>query len=152
MTDKKNHIEKRITLNSIEKKEVFKVSEGYFDDLPTRIQNRAIAMEHKSSPGYLISRSLKYALPVIAIIIMSIYFGNRFNENNLDVQALLDEVPTSELIAYLSDSDLSTDEILTMIDIDELDIDGMMDEDIGLLNDVDLDEVLDEYPDYETDL
>lgn len=151
MTDKKNHIDKRITLDAIEKKDVFKVNQAYFDDLPTRIQNKVIATEHKSSPGYILSRSLKFALPVIALVIMSIYFGNRFNTADLDVQAMIDEISTEELVAYLSESELSTDEIIALIDVDELDIDGMLSEDIILFDDLELDAVLDELPDYETE-
>lgn len=151
MTDNKDHIEKRINLDSLEKKQVFEVSSGYFDDLPSRIQNRVIATEHRSSPGFILSRSLKFALPVIALIIMSIYFGIRFENSRLDVQALIDEVSTEQLVAYLNDSDLSTDEILALIDIDELDIDGMMDEEIGLLNEIELESVLEDYQDFETD-
>ena len=149
MTNKNNHIEKRLTLDSIEKKEVFKVSEGYFDNLPTRIQNRVIEREYKSRPAYIFSKSLKFALPVIALIIMSIYFGNRYNDSGLDVQAMIDEVSTEQLVAYLSESELSTDEILALIDVEELDIDGMLNEDIDLLNDIELNDVLEEYPDYE---
>ena len=151
MTDKKNHIEKRITLDSIEKKAVYNIRNGYFDELPTRIQNRVISTEHRNSPGFILSLSLKYALPVIALIIMSIYFVNRFENAELDVQALIDEVTTEQLVAYLNDSDISTDEILGLIDIDELDIDGMMDEEIGLLNEIELDAVLEDYQDFETD-
>lgn len=151
MTDKNDHIKKPITLDDIEKKGVFEVNEAYFDNLPSKIQDRVIDLQRKQQPAYIMSRSLKLALPIIALIIMSVYFGNWFSQSDIDVQAMIDEVSTEELVAYLNDSELSTDEILALIDIDELDIDGMLDEDIEFLDDTEFEDILDEYPEYETD-
>ena len=147
-----NHNKKRLTLDSIEKKAVYEVNKNYFDELPTRIQNRVISHEKQSSPGYILSKSLKYALPVVAIVIMAIYFGNRFNASEIDVQALIDEVSTEELVAYLSESELTTDDIIALIDVEELDVDGMFNEDISLLDESEFDAVLDEFEDLETEL
>ena len=152
MTDKKEHIEKRITLDKIDSKPVFKVSEHYFDKLPTRIQDRVIQYDQKRSPGYILSISLKLALPVIALIIMTVYLGLRFNQADITIEAMIDEVSTEELITYLNDSELSTEELLSLIDINELDIDGMLNENIEFLNEDDLEDLINEYPDYESDI
>lgn len=151
MTERKDHISKRINLDSLEKKNVYEVKQSYFDELPTRIQDRVIAKEKKSNPVYLLTSSLKFALPVIALIMMAVYFGNRYNAQEVDVLALIDEVSTEELVAYLNSSDLGTDEIIALIDVEELDIDGMLNEDIILLDDIEFDAVLEDYPDLETD-
>jgi type II secretory pathway component PulM len=82
---------------------------------------------------------------------MTIYFGARFNASEFDVQAMIDEISTEELVAYLNESELETDEIIALIDLEELDIDGMINEDISLLDDLELDAVLEEYPEFETD-
>ena len=151
MTERKDHISKRINLDSLKKKNVYEVKQSYFDELPTRIQDRVIAKEKKSNPVYLLTSSLKFALPVIALIMMAVYFGNRYNAQEVDVLALIDEVSTEELVAYLNSSDLGTDEIIALIDVEELDIDGMLNEDIILLDDIEFDAVLEDYPDLETD-
>ena len=151
MTEKNNHIE-NTRLDKIEKKAIYSVNETYFDNLPTRIQERVIELERQKQPAFVMSRALKFALPVIAIVIMSIYFGIRFENAPVDVQAMIDEVATEELVAYLNDSELSTEEILSLIDISELDIDGMYNEDIEFVEDTDLDEFMDMYPEFENDI
>lgn len=152
MTEKKNHIKKRINIEDIPKKNIYSVSDGYFDKLPTRVQERVVQVKKQSAPSYIFSLGLRIALPVLALILMVAYFGNRINNNDLDYEALLDDIPTEELISFISESDLSTDELLSMIDINELDVDGMVDEEIELFNDSDLDALLEEYPELETDI
>ena len=53
------------------------------------------------------------------------------------------------LSVYLAESDITTDELLSLIDIEELDIDGMVDEEVMLLNDDELDYIMDEYAEFE---
>lgn len=152
MTPKEDNIENRANLENIPKKNIYSVSDGYFDKLPTRIQERVVLNSKQSSPGYILSLGLRIALPVIALIVMIAYFGNRINNNDLNYEAMLDDIPTEELISFINESDLSTDELLSMIDINELDVDGMVEEDIELFNDSELDALLEAFPDLETDI
>ena len=83
---------------------------------------------------------------------MVTYFGVRINNNNIDVQAMLEDIPTEELVLFLAESDISTEEILSMVDLNEFDIDGMIEEEIQLLDDNEWDDLLEEYPDYEDEI
>lgn len=152
MTNRKEHIKKPISLKDLPGKKIYTVSDDYFDKLPTRIQERIIETKKQTAPSQVINWSLRLALPVLALVIMVVYFANRYQNNELDIQALLDEIPTETLITYLDESDLSTDELLSLIDVEELDIDGLMADDVQLFNDDELDVILDEFPEFENEM
>ena len=65
---------------------------------------------------------------------------------------MLDDIPTEDLISYIQESDITTDELLSLIDIEELDIDGMVEEEIQLFNDDDLDDLMEVYPELENEI
>ena len=152
MKQDNKHIDKRLDLEKLARKSIFSVSDNYFESLPTRIQDKVVDLERKNQPSFRLTRAVKFALPVIAFIIMSIYFGLRIDNSDVDVQAMIDQVSTDELVAYLNDSELSTDEILSIIDLNELDIDGMLDEDIIFLDDSDFEEILEDYQEFENEI
>ena len=152
MKDKYNHIKPNIKLDELPKKQVYSVPEDYFKELPGIIQARAIKPENIRTPVIIWSSALRYALPVIALVMMLVYFGTRLKNNDIDVQAMIGDIPTEELVLYLTESEITTDELLSLIDLNELDIDGMVDENIELLNDSEWDELIEEYPDYENDI
>ena len=149
--EKKDHIEKRITLDSLKKKNIYSVSDDYFRKLPTQIQERVVESDKTGSRQHVISLSLRFALPLLALVLMVTYFGMRINNDDINVQALLDDIPTEELITYISESDLSTDQLLSMIDMDELDVDGLVEENV-LFDDDELDLIMDEFPGIENDI
>ena len=152
MKEKHNHNKPIIKLDELPKKQVYSVPDDYFKELPSIIQARAVEQEPTKTPAILWSSALRYALPVIALIMMLVYFGTRLNNNDIDIQAMLDDIPTEELVSYLTESEITTEELLSLIDVNELDVDGMVDEDIELLNDSEWDEIMEEYPEYENDI
>lgn len=152
MTKNINHSPKRVSLDNLPRKSIYSVSDDYFDKLPTRIQEQVTTRNKQSAPAYIWSISMKLALPLIALVIMVVYFGSRITNNELDIQAMLDEIPTEELVNYLNESEISTDELLSLIDIEELDIDGMMEENVMLFNDEELDIILNEFPELESEI
>ena len=152
MKDKYNHIKPNIKLDELPKKQVYSVPDDYFKELPSIIQARVVKPEHIKSPVILWSSALRYALPVLALVMMLVYFGAKLKNDNIDVQAMISEISTEELVLYLTESEITTDELLSLIDINELDIDGLVDENIELLNDSEWDELIEEYPDYENDI
>ena len=146
MKNKNNHID----LDKLPKKQLYSVPDGYFDELPTIIQNRVTSKRDiEDSPSFALTPVVKFALPVLTLIMMLIYFGIRFNNQDFDVEAMIAEIPTEELVNYLAESDISTDELLSLIDIEELDVDGMIEEDTELLSDDELDYILEEYSEFE---
>ncbi len=152
MKGKHDHIKTNIKLDELPKKQLYSVPDDYFKELPSIIQARAVKPEQAQTPALIWSSALRYALPVIALVMMLVYFGVRINNDDIDVQAMIDEIPTEELISYITESEITTDELLSLIDLNELDVDGMVDENIKLLNDNEWDELIEEYPDYETDI
>jgi len=152
MKEKHNHIKPLIKLDELPKKQVYSVPNDYFKELPGIIQSRVVKPEQERTPVFILSSALRYALPVLALVMMLVYFGVRLNNNDIDVQAMIDEISTEELVSYLTESEITTDELLSLIDINELDVDGMVDENIELLNDSEWDEILEEYPEYENEI
>lgn len=152
MKGKHDHSKTIIKLDELPKKQLYSVPDDYFKELPSIIQARAVKPEQTQTPALIWSSALRYALPVIALVMMLVYFGVRINNDDIDVQAMIDEIPTEELIRYITESEITTDELLSLIDLNELDVDGMVDENIELLNDNEWDDLIEEYSDYETDI
>ena len=152
MKEKSDHIKPNINLDELPKKQLYSVPDDYFKELPSIIQARVVKPEQTRTPALNWSSALRYALPVIALVMMLVYFGVRINNDEIDVQAMIDEIPTEELISYITESEITTDELLSLIDLNELDVDGMVDENIELLNDNEWDDLLEEYPEYENDI
>ena len=98
-------------LDEIPKKQIFTVPDGYFEDLPMRIQARIQTPESKSSWIPEFNLALKFALPVILIgVILVIVWVNL--PRTEDALANLDAVPTEQLLAYLEADEISTEEII----------------------------------------
>jgi hypothetical protein len=105
-------------LDDIPKKQIFEVPDGYFDSLPTRIQARIT--ERKSAHGFSLSAfTWKYAIPVVMLTAVGIFlFTKTNNAITSDADTLLANVETADLIIYLEESDLSTDDMLAEIYFD----------------------------------
>ena len=152
MKDKHNHIKPIIKLDELPKKQVHSVPDDYFKELPSIIQARVIKPEQTRTPVLVWSSALRFALPAVALVMMLVYFGVRLNNDDIDVQAMIEDISTEELISYITESDITTEELLSLIDINELDVDGMVDDNIELLNDSEWDEIIEEYPEYENEI
>ena len=152
MNENNDHIKPNIKLDELPKKQVYSVPDDYFKELPSLIQARVVKPELVKTPVIIWSSALRYALPVVALIMMLVYFGTRLSNDDIDVQAMIDDISTEELVKYITDSEITTDELLSLIDINELDVDGMVDDNIELLNDSEWDEIIEEYPEYENEI
>lgn len=105
-------------LEDIPKNNPYSVPDGYFDRLPGVIQARIAegAAAQKQARPYF-RYALQYAVPVVAIIIAAvIYFTPKETESYSDILAT---VSTEQLAAYLADSDITTDDILEAVELDE---------------------------------
>ena len=98
-------------LEDIPKKQSFKVPDGYFEDLPMRIQARIQAAEKKPLRIFEYSLVWKFALPIFLIGILSVAFWYNISEPE-DSFSQLDTVPTEQLLAYLESDDITTEEII----------------------------------------
>jgi hypothetical protein len=98
-------------LEDIPKDPSFKVPEGYFDELPMRIQARV--QENQNRPAWISNYSvaLKFALPIVFIGIISVVLWTNRPAKE-DVFTRLDSVPTEDLLAYLESDEITTEEII----------------------------------------
>ncbi|MDH4089410.1 MAG: hypothetical protein OEV74_02875 [Cyclobacteriaceae bacterium] len=107
-------------LEEIPKKEVFNVPEGYFDKLPGIIQARVTAPDKRIFIRPAFSFTLRYALPVIVIFTLGIFWFVRQGET-ATAESILATIETEDLVAYLYSSDLTTDELLDNVSLDTYD-------------------------------
>jgi hypothetical protein len=103
-------------LEDISKKNIFEVPEGYFEKLPGIIQARVV----KPEPVRIWVASLKYALPVLAIMAFGIFWLTGSSEKSFDEQ--LAGIQTEQLIAYLNDADLQIDDLSEAVEWNEFDL------------------------------
>ncbi len=135
-------------LDQLNKKSIYHVPDGYFEHLPSKIQERIA--EKKSQPSFVYA--YKFQLAAVAIVIafgLAWYLPNR---EPVNAESILATIETEDLIAYLNDSDLSTEELLEeakfdMIDATEIesaiyDLPAENEEELNdLLNNIDLDTI-----------
>jgi hypothetical protein len=98
-------------LDEIPKKQIFTVPDGYFEDLPMRIQARIQTPERKSSWIPEFNLALKFALPIVLFGVISVIVWVNLPKTK-DALANLDTIPTEQLLAYLEADEISTEEII----------------------------------------
>ncbi|CAN5322886.1 hypothetical protein BH09BAC3_BH09BAC3_12330 [soil metagenome] len=104
-------------LEDIPKKDLFEAPEGYFDKLPGILQARVAESAQKPGWVLLFQGSLKYALPVVAIGVAAVIYLNKSEEQS--AESLLASIDSTELVAYLEESDISTDELMDGVALDD---------------------------------
>jgi hypothetical protein len=88
-------------LNQLPKKDCFQVSENYFDELPGLIQDR-VQVKTKSQWTYV----LKYALPVLLVIVSVAYFSQKNTDKSI-------QISKQEAVDYIDNQmDIDFDETL----------------------------------------
>lgn len=100
-------------LDDIDKRQSFKVPDGYFEDLPLKIQQR-ISEKPKATSMALPSWSLA---AVGAVIVFFIAYVFLMPENNPSASELLAEVSNEELVAYLDNIELDEYDIASAIEV-----------------------------------
>ncbi|HMV10409.1 MAG TPA: hypothetical protein PK325_05995 [Cyclobacteriaceae bacterium] len=129
-------------LEDIPKNNPFSVPDGYFDKLPGVIQARIDAGRVKKPVPYL-RYALQYAMPVVALIIVAVFYfrpqaaAESYND-------LLASVSSEQLVAYLADSDITTDDLVDAGTLDEesaeaIEAEVFTDIDFDDINELDLD-------------
>lgn len=151
MKANKNHTT-RISLEKLDKKQVFSVPNNYFESLPSIIQNKAIGSTRKKL-YWQRSGALKIALPLVLIVLIAGFWAYKLQSVNVNsdanIAAMLDEVSSTELVAYIEETDMTTDEILSIVSFDNeqlndltYGIDDLSDEDLDvIIDDINLDDI-----------
>lgn len=100
-------------LDEIPKKSLFEVPEGYFDSLPGRIQARITKPEPEVAWGKL---TLRYALPALVLAAAALFVIT--NRPALSPEEVIAGIESEQLVAYLEDAELNTDELLETITLE----------------------------------
>jgi hypothetical protein len=87
-------------LDDIPKQTPFKVPDGYFDELPNVIQSR-MTKNTRIPTSRVVSLSLKFALPVVAIIVAGILWFRPAPS----FESQFEDIDTDQIALYLSDAD-----------------------------------------------
>jgi hypothetical protein len=103
-------------LEDLPKNHPFKVPEGYFDKLPGIIQSRVAEKSEVQEARPYFRLALQYALPVIVLAIVAVIY--LVPKNGQDVDTMLASVSTEELVAYLEESEITTEELLEQMTLD----------------------------------
>lgn len=103
-------------LDEIPKIDPFSAPDGYFESLPLRIQTR---ITKKPKPTSLFIPGLKWATAVAAMVVVLFWFFQPGSPQN--AEGLLAEVSTSDLISYLDETDITTEELIQVISEAEAD-------------------------------
>jgi hypothetical protein len=129
-------------LEDLDKKNIYSVPDGYFESLPDRIQSR-IKAEKESKNTIPLYRSIGYAAAA-AIVLLIAYIGifrTSFSNQEDHYEALLDEVSTEQLVAYMEvyseESYYEQVQLETLLEegnIDQEKFDEIFDDEQDLLN------------------
>ncbi len=131
-------------LEDIPKKQVFDVPEGYFEKLPGIIQARVASQQRQEKVRPVFAYTLRYALPAVLAFALVIFWFNR-QADVMSAESILASVQTEDLVAYLSEADLTTDELLEDVVLNPDDVDQIEGEVYGFGQaDEVLEDILDE--------
>jgi hypothetical protein len=104
--------------------------------------------EKTSSTIPSFANRIRYAIPVIALAILGVVwvFTKESSEDAMSAEQLLASIDTSSLIAYLEESEMTTDELLENVSFSQEDVSAIESDvyDLDIEQD-DLDELINEY-------
>ena len=136
-------------LEDLNKDNIFKVPDNYFENFPDRLQKRIEDKERQKKVPVIRLRTIVRMAAAAAILIFAIYGINKINDNTTSVDEILSGISTEELVNYLVESEISTDEFLESLDVSILTSteDPISDEFVPSepIDEETIDELLDEY-------
>lgn len=154
MSKQDKHSEPKFNFKDVGNEELFAVPEGYFDKLEADILSKTVDQQHAKSARVVSMWQSIYPYAAAAALVLIISIGIIWNStedtlnSSQNIEAMIDEVPSAELIAFLNESDITTDELLAQLDLNQLDLISE-DDDLNMINDDELEDVLDELEDIE---
>jgi hypothetical protein len=130
-------------LEDIEKKDIFKVPEGYFDTLPTIIQSRVVKKDESWIPTFV--NGFKYALPVLALVVTLLWFYKA--DSPVSPEDMLASVNATDLAEYIHSMEINNDDFLELLDYSQIEADSLNFQESFVIadDDIDLTDILIEY-------
>lgn len=110
-------------LEDIPKKQVFTVPDDYFNKLPGTIQARISA--GRRTEGYTFRYALRYAVPVVVLLIAAIFWLNRFQDDMNDTESILASIHTADLVSFLDESGITTEELLDHVSLETNEVEAI---------------------------
>lgn len=132
-------------LEDIPKKNIYEVPEGYFDKLPGIIQSRVTRGDAVQKPFFMYS--LRYAVPVVLVVVAAlIWVWNTSDRRDMNAEQMLASIDTPTLIAYLEETDMTTDELLESVSLSQDEVTAIEDDVYDIdVNQSELDALMEEY-------
>lgn len=108
-------------LDDIPRKNPFEVPDGYFEKLPGKIQNRIAEANRPAQQYWFFSYKLQYVLPVVIMLVVAFVLVLRHETETSSAEQLLAEVDTEILIDFIAEGELTTEELLDQLPVNEVD-------------------------------
>lgn len=112
-------------LEDIPKKQIFNVPPDYFDRLPLRIQSRVNSRTPDAAPGTFFRYAVGYALPLIVAATVLYYY---YVDTRPDAVEVLASVETEDLVIYLQEAGLTTEDVLENIEFNTTELEAIENE------------------------
>lgn len=108
---------KKIDIETLKRKNIHDVPDGYFDELPLRIQSRITDEQESRKPVFISRMQLTWSLTAAIVIFVIGWIVHPTNETDFgSPEQLLAEIESEYLIEYLYEENISTEEILASVD------------------------------------
>lgn len=112
-------MKKKIDIESLKRKNIHQVPDGYFDELPLKIQSRVNEEKEITSPIFISRMQMVWSVTAAMTIFLIGWFFYP-QDTTSSTEQLLASIDSEALIEYLYEEDISTDEILAIIDEDHI--------------------------------
>ncbi|UXX78532.1 hypothetical protein N7E81_14315 [Reichenbachiella carrageenanivorans] len=115
---------RKIDIESLKKQNIHQIPDGYFDQLPLKVQSR-IEHERIAAPSLSVfSQPLTWPIAAAIVLFVAGWFYLSPSPQDFTADQLLTNVQSEDMIAYLYEETLGTYDILTLLDestiLDEL--------------------------------
>ena len=101
----------------------YKVPDGYFDSLPGRVQARISAGTERSWQ-FNLGLSMRYALPLVVLLAVGIFWYNQSNES---LETQLQKIDETQLTWFIDD-DLTSEELAENVSWSDEDLEALEEE------------------------
>ena len=110
-------------LEDLPKRVDYKVPDGYFDSLPGRVQARVNAGNERSW-RFNLGLSMRYALPLVVLLGIGIFW---YNQSNQSIETQLSGIDEGQLEWFIDD-DLTSEELVENVSWSPEDLEALEDE------------------------
>ncbi|HTE32178.1 MAG TPA: hypothetical protein VK666_17480 [Chryseolinea sp.] len=131
-------------LDDVPKKQIFNVPEGYFEKLPGIIQSRVAEHQTAGESVSVWRYAPRYAMAIVLVAAITVFWFQR-SGNPETTESIIASIETADLVAYIDDADLTTDELMDDVTFHQEDAEGIEDAVYSLgLDENNFDEIIDE--------